>query len=65
MGVPISEKYILTLKEAGEYFNLGDTKLRKLCEEVGQIERFTLFNGNRMLIKRREFEKFLDKTECV
>lgn len=53
----ISEKSLLTLKEAAEYFNIGVKKLRLLT--AGDNCPFVLWNGSKRLIKRIPFEKFL------
>ena len=33
------EKYLLTIKEAGEYFNIGVKKMRRLAEENLGLQR--------------------------
>ncbi len=53
----ISEKSLLTLEEAAEYFNIGVKKLRLLT--AGDNCPFVLWNGSKRLIKRIPFEKFL------
>ena len=50
-----SEKYALTIDEAAQYFNIGKNKLR---EQPGC--NFVMYSGNRCLIKRQKFEKYLD-----
>lgn len=32
-AIPISEKYMLTIKEASEYFNIGIKNMRRMAEE--------------------------------
>lgn len=56
--VPISEKSNLTLDEAASYFNIGRDKIRRLSNEPNC--EFVLFVGDKRLIKRRQFEKFLE-----
>ena len=54
--VPIWEKYTLTIEEASKYFRIGEKKLRKLAEE--NIDAgWVIVNGNRIQIKRKQFEK--------
>ena len=54
--VPIWEKYTLTVEEASKYFRIGEKKLRKLAEE--NIDAgWVIVNGNRIQIKRKQFEK--------
>lgn len=54
--VPIWEKYTLTIEEAAKYFRIGEKKLRKLAEENPDAN-WLIMNGNRIQIKRRQFEK--------
>ena len=54
--VPIWEKYTLTIEEAARYFRIGEKKLRKLAEENPDAS-WLIMNGNRVQIKRRQFEK--------
>ncbi|MCR5100351.1 MAG: DNA-binding protein [Butyrivibrio sp.] len=61
--LPIGEKYMLTLKEASAYFNIGEKKMRKLAEDnLGEI---SIFSGNKYLIIRTKFEKFLNVTNEI
>lgn len=62
--VPLWEKYILTIQEAAEYFHIGEKKLRKLVEERVDAD-FIIMNGNRVMIKRKLFEKYLDESASV
>ena len=57
--VPIWEKYTLTIEEAAKYFRIGENKLRKLAEE-NPTANWVIMNGNRIQIKRRQFEKMID-----
>lgn len=62
--VPIWEKYTLTIEEASKYFRIGENKLRKLAEEnIGS--NWIIMNGNRMQIKRKQFEKIIDKLDAI
>ena len=63
MNVSLSEKYMLTLNEAAAYFNIGEKKLRRLAED--HPGRFSITNGNRLLIVRHKFEVFLDQCSQV
>ena len=62
--VPLWEKYILTIQEAAEYFHIGEKKLKKLVEDVENAD-FIIMNGNRVMIKRKLFEKYLDESASV
>ena len=59
----INEKYLLTVKEAAEYFNIGIKKMRRLAED--NIGRFAVYSGNRYLIIRPKFERFLNNSSTV
>lgn len=61
--VPISEKYMLTIKEASEYFNIGVKKMRRLAED--NLGRFAVYSGNRYLIIRTKFERFIEESSAV
>ena len=53
------EAETLTLNEASEYFGIGYKKLKMFVQEHSD-EDFVLWNGNRALIKREQFEKYMD-----
>ena len=61
--VPIWEKSNLTLTEAAEYFNIGEHKLREITNRRNC--NFVLFIGTKRLIKRREFEKYLEHISVI
>lgn len=56
--VNIKDKAFLTIKEASEYFSIGQTKIRSLTDQSNCD--FVLFNGSKRLIKREKMEKYLD-----
>ena len=56
------QKFILTVKEAAGYFNIGEKKLRQLMDEHDDL---VLMVGSRKLIKRTKMEHFLDNTSCI
>ena len=56
--INISEKYMLTIDEAAQYFNIGKNKLRELTKEPGCT--FVIYVGKKCLIKRIGFEQYLD-----
>ena len=62
--VPIWLKYSLTLEKASTYFRIGEKKLRKLAEE--NIDAgWVIVNGNRIQIKRKQFEKIIDTLDEI
>lgn len=58
------EKYTLTVREAAEYFQIGENKLRRIIEEDPDAE-FVLSNGNRKQIKRVLFERYIDRVSVI
>ena len=62
--VPIWEKYTLTIEEAAKYFRIGEKKLRKLAEENPNAN-WLIMNGNRIQIKRKQFEKVIDSLDVI
>lgn len=55
--VPVSEKYMLTVKEAAAYFNIGVKKTRRIAED--NLGTLSVYSGNRYLIIRPKFEEFI------
>ena len=53
-AVPVSEKYMLTIKEAAAYFNIGIKKLRRIAED--NLGTVAVYCGNRFLIIRPKFD---------
>ena len=62
--IPFWERYMLTIREAAEYFHIGEKKMRQIVEEYEGAD-FIIMNGNRAMIKRKNFEKFLDTATAV
>ena len=62
-SVPIWEKANLNLEEAAACFGIGINKLRDMTNENNCP--FVLWNGNKRLIKRRAFERFLDSSYSI
>lgn len=63
-AVPIWNKYLLTVEEAAGYFRIGECKLRKIITDNPTAD-FILWNGNRMQIKRKKFEEFIDGQNVI
>lgn len=56
--VPLWEKANLTIEEAAAYFGIGENKLRELTNDDNC--KFVLWIGTKRLIKRRQFEQYLE-----
>lgn len=61
--VPIWEKQNLTLEEAAEYSNIGTNRLSMLLKDPNC--NFVLHVGNKRLIKRRIFDKYIESTNII
>ena len=65
-GIPLSQKFLLTVKEASMYFNIGENKLYRITTEYMDSEyKFVIQNGSRTLINRKKVENFLDNTTSI
>ena len=64
IDIPVWEKYTLTIEEASRYFTIGQNKLRRLVEENRHGDWYVM-NGNRILIKKKQFEKFMDNPDGI
>lgn len=56
--VPLWEKANLTIEEAAAHFGIGENKLRELTSDENC--KFVLWIGTKRLIKRRQFEQYLE-----
>ena len=60
--VPVSEKYLLTIKEAAAYFGIGEKRIRFLVQSNSDLG---IMNGDRLMVNRKRFEKFIDETSGI
>lgn len=58
--VQIQDKIALTIPEAAEYSNIGQNRIEKLLKTPNCP--FALFVGAKKLVKRSEFDKFINQT---
>lgn len=63
-SIPVWERYVLTITEAANYYHIGENKLRSIADEHPAAD-FIIMNGNRVLIKRKKFEQYLDNATVV
>ncbi len=61
--VEIKDKILLTIEEAAAYSGISETTLRGRLRE-GEYD-FVLKNGTKTLIKRKGFEKYLDRVDAI
>ena len=64
LDILVWRRYTLTIEEAAGYYHIGEGKLRMLIDEHPN-EDFYVMNGNRALIKREKFERYLDQATAV
>ena len=64
VDIPVWEKYTLTIEEATAHFRIREKKLRRLVDEHRNAS-WLIINGNRIQIKRRQFEKIIDELEEI
>ena len=64
IDIPVWERYTLTIEEASRYFRIGENKLRRLAEE-SKNANWLIMNGNRIQIKRKQFEKIVDTLDVI
>lgn len=62
--VQIKDKFCLTIDEAAAYFNIGQKKIRKIVTE-NLDSGFVIQNGVKFLIKREQFERYLDALTTI
>ena len=58
--VRLSEKWLLTITEASQYFGIGQGTLKRISDDP-QCD-FVLWIGRKRMFKRVQLEGFLDKT---
>ncbi len=61
--IPVWEKLTLTVEEAAAYSNIGINKIRSLLNEPACP--FVVFIGNKRLVKRKEFEKYINQRNVI
>lgn len=63
VNVPVWEKVALTLEEAAAFSNIGINRIREITNNENCP--FVLFVGNKRLIKRKSFEKYLEQAFSI
>lgn len=61
--VPIWEKLNISVEEAAEYSNIGINKLYEMTNEPSCP--FVLYVGQKKVIKRKEFERYMEKATKI
>jgi len=63
ISIEIKDKWILTVEEASAYSSIGVRRLQELLRDPSC--KFVLRNGSKKLVKRKEFEEYLDKSYAI
>lgn len=58
-SIPISEKYMLSIREASEYFSIGIKSMRRLAEN--NLGKCAVFINSKYYIVRPLFEEYILK----
>jgi len=61
--VPIWEKANLTLEEAAAYSGIGINKIREMSDS--DQCKYVLWNGKKRLIKRKQFNTYLEQCYSI
>lgn len=61
--IPIYYKLNLTIEEAAEYSNIGVNRISSMLNEINCP--FVLKVGNKRLVKRKEFERYIEKSNEI
>ena len=62
--IPAWEKVTMTIEEAADYSNIGINKISAMLNEPGCA--FVLYVGKgKRLVKRKEFERFIEKSKEI
>jgi hypothetical protein len=59
--VKLSEKLLLNVNEASEYSGIGHSKMREILNTPNCP--FLIMNGIKKLVKRKQFEEWLETQE--
>ena len=62
--IPVWRRYTMTIEEAAGYYKIGEGKLRMMIDQKPRQDLYVM-NGNRALIKREKFERYLDQATAV
>lgn len=61
--LPLNQKMLLTITEAAEYSHIGINRISDMLKAPDCP--FVLFNGNRKLVKRKEFEEYIKENRFL
>ena len=62
--IPIWKRYLFTIPEASQYYHIGEKRLRQMVD-IYPNGVFYLMVGNKVLIKKLQFEQFLADSSVI
>lgn len=62
--VPTDRKYTIGIEEAARYYGIGERKLRAIVADNPSAD-FYLEIGRKILLKRTQFERYLDTATAL
>lgn len=63
ISVPVTEKLLLTISEASALSGIGTTTLQRLARDPRCT--WVLWNGNKKMVKRKSFERWIESTLSI
>lgn len=63
-SIPYNQRYGLSLNEASIYFGIGKTRLKEILSNDNEA-KYMFKNGNKIIVKRQEFENYLTQQYFV
>jgi len=60
-NIPVNQKFLISIREASDYFGIGIKNMRRLAEM--NTDRFAVLHGNRYMIIRHRFEEYIE--DCL
>ena len=64
LQIPFYERYLLTVEETSAYFHIGSKKMYEMIQENPEAP-WLLLNGNRKMIKREMFARWIDQQSVI
>lgn len=64
LQIPFYERYLLTVEETSAYFHIGSKKMYEMIQENPEAP-WLLLNGNRKMIKREMFARWIDRLSVI
>lgn len=64
--VLVWERFLLTVKEASDYFNIGENKMHRIANGYMESDyKFVVQSGNITMINRKKIESFSGQSTAI